>query len=205
MLFLYVCAATVMPRRVIESGRARGQSTAILARSFPALPVISVEYDAGSPDVPVAAQRLAAYANVDLRFGDATAILPAIVEPGDIVLIDGPKGFRGLRLALSLLATGKPSLVFVHDTAMGTPERSFLERHVPGCLFSDHPSFAAVAHKLDAAVADTIPAGHRFGDASYGYSLACLAHRKGLDYSRLRWRAIWSGMLLRLLGRKAEA
>jgi len=85
---------------------------------FPSLPIISIEYDARSPDVPTAAARLAGFSNLDLRFGDATRLLPGLVQPGDIVLIDGPKGFRGLRLALSLLASGKPALMTVlknHD------------------------------------------------------------------------------------------
>jgi len=35
-----------------------------------------------------------------------TRILPAEVRQGNAVLIDGPKGFRGLRLALRHSGTG---------------------------------------------------------------------------------------------------
>src|SRR5262245_39644178 len=90
MFFLSVCAAAARPRRILESGRARGQSTLLLAIAFPELPVISIEHDPNSPDVPVAAARLQGRANVELRFGDATRLLPALAQPGDIALIDGP-------------------------------------------------------------------------------------------------------------------
>src|SRR5919109_2973416 len=100
IFFLYLCARTMRPARILESGRARGQSTALLALSFPEAAIVSFEHDARSPDAAVAAARLTPYRNVELRFGDATRELPAIARPGDVVLIDGPKGFRALRLAL---------------------------------------------------------------------------------------------------------
>lgn len=204
MFFLFLCAQQVTPRRVLESGRARGQSTEILARMFPDLPVVSIEYDAHSPDVPVAAKRLAAFANVDLRFGDATRLLPAEVAEGDIVLIDGPKGFRGLRLALSLLATGKPSLVFLHDAGIGTAERKFLDRHLPVLAASDNPSFVAVAKDLDAAAADTIPPENRSTsrDHGYGYGLVCLPYAPNVSYRALLVRAAACGFVNRIFRRQ---
>ena len=75
MYFLYLCARHAAPRRILESGRARGQSTLLLSLLFPELPVISLEHDSASPDVAVANERLRGRANVDLRFGDATKIL----------------------------------------------------------------------------------------------------------------------------------
>ena len=208
MFFLALCAARVAPRRILESGRARGQSTMLLARMFPSLPIISIEYDARSPDVPTAAARLAGFSNLDLRFGDATRLLPGLVQPGDIVLIDGPKGFRGLRLALSLLASGKPALVFVHDTGVDTAERNFLERHLPDCLYSDQADFVAVAHGLDAAVADTIPPPHRYNGTApargYGYGLACLPRIDGVPYRALVLRAALAGFTQRLAARRDD-
>lgn len=203
MFFLYLCAQRVAPRRVLESGRARGQSTLLLSNLFPDLPIISIEHDRSSPDVPVASERLRGRERVDLRFGDATRILPAEVQEGDIVLIDGPKGFRGLRLALRLLATGKPSLVFVHDCGVGTPERAFLQARVPGVLYSDAIEFARVAHVLDDACRDSLPPERRFeGDRAppgYGYGLACLAFDPAVSYRRLLVRAMVDGFLHRHL------
>lgn len=203
MFFLYLCAQRVAPRRVLESGRARGQSTLLLSKLFPDLPIISVEHDRSSPDVPVANERLASCANVDLRFGDATRILPAEVRKGDIVLIDGPKGFRGLRLALRLLATGRPELIFVHDCGVGGAERCFLDANVAGTLFSDAIEFARIAHVLDAACWAGMPTDRRFvgnhAPLAYGYGLACLPRNDKAPYWWLLMRAGIEGFLHRHL------
>lgn len=183
MFFLWLCAGA--PRRILESGRARGQSTLLLALAFPDIPIVSIEHDPGSPDVPVAAERLAGRSNVDLRFGDATRILPDLAAPGDVVLIDGPKGFRALRLALRLLAQGRVGTVFLHDMLRGTAERSFLETHLPSTLYADDPRFAELARPLDAAVQGEIPPG--------GYGLACLQRDAGASYRLAWWRAALAG------------
>ena len=106
MFFLYLCAQAAKPNRIVESGRARGQSSLLLSTIFSDLPIVSIESDPHSPDVPVAQERLRGRSNVSLRSGDTTRILPAEVRQGNAVLIDGPKGFRGLRLALRHSGTG---------------------------------------------------------------------------------------------------
>lgn len=205
MFFLFLCAQHAAPRRILESGRARGQSTLLLSLLFPKLHVVSIEHNAGSPDVAVANERLQGCANVDLRFGDATRILPAEVRHGDIVLIDGPKGFRGLRLALRLLATGCPAQVFIHDTGVGTLERTFLDAHVPGVVYSDAIEFARVAHGLDADCWATMPPDRCFSGeqapAAYGYGLACLQYDAGVSYRYLLARAGLDGLRHRYLKR----
>lgn len=204
MFFLQVCASHARPRRILESGRARGQSTLLLAVVFPELPVVSIEFDPDSPDVPVAEQRLRSCRNVELRFGDATRLLPALAQAGDVALIDGPKGFRALRLALRLLAQGRARMIFLHDVGRDTPERRFLEKHLPGTLYSDDPRFAGIAHVLDAAASGDIPLGHRWdaGGASlgYGYTLACLQWTPRVSYRRLRWAAMLAGLSRRVGG-----
>jgi len=202
MFFFYLCARAARPARILESGRARAQSTLLLAVSFPDLPIVSLEHDARSPDVPVAAARLQPFRNVELRFGDATRILPAIAQPGDVALIDGPKGFRALRLALRLLAQGRVAMVFLHDVAPGTPERRFLEAWLPSALYSDDPRFAGISHALD-AVADDIPEPRRWRNGSgqgYGYSLACLQHSPQAAYRRAWVAAIAIGLAHRARG-----
>lgn len=201
MLFLFLCAREVGPRRILESGRARGQSTLLLARLFPGLPIISFEHDPDSPDVPVAQERLKNCSNVDLRFGDAMRMLPAEVQKGDIVLIDGPKGFRGLRLAITLLATKNPSLVFVHDCGVGSAERAFLDTRVPSGLYSDLVEFARVAHVLDDQCQEYLPEERRFANGrapiAYGYGLACLPFDPSVSYRMLYVRAMWDGFVHR--------
>lgn len=136
--------------RIIESGRARGQSTLLFALCFPESEIISVDYEPGTPDAAFAEDRLAAFPKVKLLYGDAFDILPTTVQSGDIVFIDGPKGFRALRLAFMLFRGGfSPAGVFLHDFCKGLPEREFLERRYPGVKFSDDPDFSVVARVLD--------------------------------------------------------
>lgn len=204
MFFFDLCARAAGARRILESGRARGQSTLLLSACFPDRPIISLEHDPHSPDVAIAAARLAGRTNIELRFGDATRILPRITRPGDVVIIDGPKGYRGLRLALRLLAQGNASLVFLHDVGRRSPERRLVEAHLPDTLYSDDPRFARLAHVLDAPACDTIPAELRWGEegapGGYGYTLACLQRSPNAGY-RMAWLAsVMDGVLRRVAG-----
>lgn len=205
MYFLWLCARTAKPKRVLESGRARGQSTLILARCFPDAEIISVEYDRNSPDVPVAEARIKGEANVRLLFGDATRLLPRMAEPGDIALIDGPKGFRGVRFALDLLPGGRVPLVFVHDAGPGTGERRFFEHALPAARYSDEPPVVAATHVLDDEDAADIPTDNRYaarqGIPGYGYGLASLPWQSGAAYGLLKLRAAWAGTRQRLAGK----
>jgi hypothetical protein len=208
MFFLYLCAQTAKPSRIFESGRARGQSTLLLSTIFSDLQVVSIESDPTSADVQVAQERLRGRDNVSMRFGDATRILPAEVRKGDVVLIDGPKGFRGLRLALRLLATGRVMQVFVHDCALGTEERTFLDTHLRGPLYSDSIEFARIARALDAGCSTDIPPDRRFdGDRSpraYGYGLACIPFDPAESYRMLLARAVVAGIRSRLKHRVGD-
>jgi predicted O-methyltransferase YrrM len=202
MFFLWLCAQSVQPRRILESGRARGQSTLILARCFPESEIISVEHDSASPDVEVAAERLRGEANVKLLFGDATRLLVDVAQAGDVALIDGPKGFRGVRFALSLLSTRRLPLVFVHDAGPGTAERRFFEREMTSARYSDEPELVRYSHVLDDEDAAEIPLAHRYkalaGQTGYGYGLACLPQNAG--YIRLKLAAAIAGAANRFAG-----
>jgi len=201
MFFLYLCARAFTPGRVFESGRARGQSTLVLSAIFPDLQVVSIESDPDSPDVQVAEDRLKGRDNVSLRFGDATRILPAEVREGDVVLIDGPKGFRGLRLALRLLSTGRLTQVFVHDCGLDTEERAFLDANVRGPLYSDSIEFARIAKVLDAACWADIPPDRRFdgerAPRAYGFGLACIPFDPAVSYRTVFARAVLAGLKMR--------
>src|SRR5262249_45812459 len=45
MFLFYAAIKTFEPKQVLESGRARGKSTLILARCFPESRIVSVEYE----------------------------------------------------------------------------------------------------------------------------------------------------------------
>src|SRR5437588_49026 len=108
MLLFYAAVKPFAPKQILESGRARGKSTLILARCFPDARIVSVEYDRESENAAAAEAKLKTERNVDFLYGDSRQILPARLQTGDAVLIDGPKDFRALKLAVELLRTEKP-------------------------------------------------------------------------------------------------
>jgi predicted O-methyltransferase YrrM len=141
MLLFFAAVQPSAPRQILESGRARGKSTLILARCFPDARIISVELERDSFNASAAEAKLDPFSNVELLYGDSRKILPERLQPGDAVLIDGPKDFRGVELALELLDTGKPCTVFVHDFPRGSAWRRFVERHWASAFFGDDPLF----------------------------------------------------------------
>ncbi len=141
MFLFYAAVKPFAPKQIVESGRARGKSTLILARCFPDAHIISVEYDRQSENAAAAETKLKPCSNVELLYGDSREILPERLHTGDAVLIDGPKDFRALKLALDLLRTGKPCAVFVHDFPPDSPQRKFVERNFPDAFFGDDPLF----------------------------------------------------------------
>ena len=141
MFLFYAAVKPFAPKQIVESGRARGKSTLILARCFPHSRIISVEYERESENAPAAESKLKNESNVELLYGDSREILPQRLQPGDAVLIDGPKDFRALKLAIDLLRTAKPCVVFIHDFPPGAPQRRFVERNFPSAFFGDDPLF----------------------------------------------------------------
>jgi len=137
LFFFYALVAPLKPKRIVESGRARAQSTLVLSRLFPKTHIVSLESDVHAPDAALAAERLRGCENVECLFGDSLRLLPELVRAGDVVLIDGPKDFRALKLAFRLLRRGQPAAVFVHDLWRGSPARKFVDRHLPSALLSD--------------------------------------------------------------------
>jgi hypothetical protein len=141
MFFFYCMVRPLNPERILESGRDRAGSTLLLANCFPNAHIISIELNATSPNAELALKRLAPHRNVECLFGDSRQLLPKLMQAGDPILIDGPKEFRALKLALGLLRTEQPSFVFLHDFGKGFPWRRFLENNWPSVFFSDDPEF----------------------------------------------------------------
>src|SRR5206468_6479532 len=141
MFLLYAAVKPFATKQILESGRARGKSTLILARCFSDARIVSVEYDRQSENAPAAEAKLENEPNVELLYGDSRAILPERLQTGDAVLIDGPKDFRALKLAIDLLRTEKPCAVFIHDFPPNSPQRKLVERNFPNAFFGDDPLF----------------------------------------------------------------
>jgi len=191
-----------------ESGRARGQSTLLLALALPSVPILSVERSDGTADARIAEARLAPLANVSLRYGDAFEELPREVSEEDVVVIDGPKGWHALQLAIELMRDRHPAAVFVHDCYHGLDQRTFLERHVPETFFSDEPAFEELAAHLDEPCFEAAhqSAGegwspHRFDGAvqdSYGPTYACIPYIPDVDYAAVRRKMAFSRAIRRI-------
>src|ERR1700736_2695794 len=139
MFCFYPAVKPFAPRQILESGRARGKSTLILARCFPESRIVSVEYERQSENAPAAEAKLKGESNVDLLYGDSREVLPKRLQTSDPVLIDGPKDFRALRLAVDLLRTGKPCAAFIHDFPPDSPQRKFVERNFPNAFLGANP------------------------------------------------------------------
>src|SRR5438552_2535817 len=147
MFLFYAAVKPFAPEQILESGRARGKSTLILARCFPESRIVSVEYERESENAPAAEAKLKNEPNVELLYGDSLEILPQRLQSGDAVLIDGPKDFRALKLAIALLRTEKPCAVFIHDFPPNSPQRKFVERNFPNAFFGDDPLFQRLDRK----------------------------------------------------------
>jgi predicted O-methyltransferase YrrM len=188
MFLFYAAIKPFAPKQILESGRARGKSTLILAHCFPDARIVSVEYERQSENAPAAEAKLKNQSNVDLLYGDSRQILPERLQTGDAVLIDGPKDFRALRLAIDLVHTGKPCVVFVHDFPANSPQRKFVERNWFGAWFGDDPlfqPFQSLDHERDPR-----PNPQR----RYGI-FVCLPPPLPIPYWKLRFRLLTQGQL----------
>src|SRR6266851_3767753 len=81
MFLFYAATQPFAPKQILESGRARGKSTLILARCFADARIISIEYDRQSENAAAAEAKLKSELNVELLYGDTRAI-PAQIRSG---------------------------------------------------------------------------------------------------------------------------
>ena len=137
------------PKIIIESGRARGQSTFLLAKSLPDTKIISIEYHKDSADSDFALERLSECQNVQCLFGDSRKLIPELVENGDILLIDGPKDLDALILVHKVLKCARINSVFIHDAYKGSNIRRWLSFFKRKSFYSDLPKFIQKYCHLD--------------------------------------------------------
>jgi hypothetical protein len=140
---------------VIESGRARGNSTQVLAEYFAGpegARVLSVEYFKYTEDSLIALRRLEGrHPHLALLFGDAFILLPRLCARSGpcTVLIDGPKGKYALQLAARLLRNPGVRAAFIHDSHLDTDVRPAIDTLFPRTYSSDRPEFVSAFRSLD--------------------------------------------------------
>lgn len=142
---------------ILESGRARGHSTMLLARYFRDKPVRIVSFELSRDlDAEFAERRLRSYTHLDLRYGDSMALIPTMVRElrnsghKIALLIDGPKGRDAVEL-IELVLRISPDVVavFVHDARKPSPARPLMEQRFLRLFFTDHDNFHQTFGELD--------------------------------------------------------
>lgn len=160
MLLFLALVELLDVRHVIESGRARAQSTSIISRWLmehrPDTRFDSVDYDPRSDDVTVANQRLQQIEfDANLVFGDSRKVVPSLLRKTrqpKLILIDGPKGIAAIDLALQALRDSTVRAVCVHDVHKDDERlRSLAERVWPAYFASDNETYVAKFSHLDEA------------------------------------------------------
>jgi hypothetical protein len=165
-------------RHVIESGRARGQSTYMLAKYLPDCRIHSVELR-DSPDAEFAVERLKPFRNVNLWPGDGKELVPwmaAATKRPTAILCDGPKGAAAVDVIAKCFQFPHVLVGFVHDMRAldhggPSPHRAYAIERFPDVKFSDDPALVARTAWLDAnVVAANGPVGpaHQAEFGSYG-------------------------------------
>lgn len=132
---------------VIESGRARAQSTYMLAKYLPHVEIHSIEMR-GGVDQEFGHRRASVWPNVRLHEGDARQILPQLVRSvgpsPTAVLCDGPKGHDAIALVKLCFERSHVKVGFIHDMrkldhGAPSPFRAAAIETFPNHRFSDDP------------------------------------------------------------------
>lgn len=158
-LIIAVCRAAKI-QCVIESGRARAQSTYMLAKYLKAT-IDSIEL-ADNANARAGANRMKNAPHVNLVHGDGAVLAPKMARAATLmgyrvaVLLDGPKGLA----AIDVLAECKGAVVgFIHDMrrldhGKPSPYRTVAELRYPGrrAFFSDDPEYVAATSWLDTPI-----------------------------------------------------
>ena len=151
-LLLFISVVEILkPDRIVESGRARGHSTKVLAQYFEGrnIDIVSIEQARGTDDDEIARDKLEGHEQVELAYGDSREIIDSKLESSTVVLIDGPKGDEAIRMALDLLKRDETAAVFAHDLHRNTLHRDLSELLFNYTYFSDDEAFVEEFRHLD--------------------------------------------------------
>lgn len=198
---------------VIESGRARAQSTEIMARWIntvqPNTRFVSIEYDPKHPDVPIAAERMAKINQpVELVFGDSRLLVKDLIEADNVntlMIIDGPKGIDALLLAMNSFKRKAVKCILIHDLHADEKFLRWLIKMIwSQPFFSDDRDFVALFSHLDKQCWVEHQKHDQFKDwgpykrgnrlmKSYGPTFACVFN----EFTGWRW--LWRYYTLKVL------
>ncbi len=136
---------------IIESGRANGQSTKVLAEYFknPEYKIISIEFVKYSPEVKYSYKKLKNYKNLKLLFGDSFNLIPNLITEECCILIDGPKRLNALKLALNSFKNPLVKAILIHDMYKDSPFREIAEKLFPNHFFTDDKEFVKKFRRID--------------------------------------------------------
>lgn len=150
ILFIFSFCEHLKTQLLLESGRARGQSTLCLSKLLSYVEILSIEHKKGNEDSFIAENRLKNQTNVKLIYGDSFDCINKIdFKTNFLMLIDGPKNELALDLAQIVLKHQKCIGVFMHDCNKGSIERSFENIHNGISVFSDEINFSESFRYLD--------------------------------------------------------
>lgn len=127
-----VFASLAVPT-IIESGRARAESTYLLSQLLPSTDIISIDSDLTSEDAMFGKSRIDGIPNVETLDGKAKKLLSSEIgkrEENVGLFIDGPKGKEAIRLAKRLVKKhANISVIAFHDMHSKVLGKSNASRH----------------------------------------------------------------------------
>ena len=147
---LMACALAIElgVEQVIESGRARGQSTELIARFLAGRnsPFHSIDC-ADNEDAVIAEERLQGL-EVNIHYAESFEVFPLLInKKRTLAIVDGPKGQRMWRLGAYLLEHPYIKGVCFHDCYKKSAMRKIVDKQNP--LLSDDADYVKRYKHLD--------------------------------------------------------
>ena len=187
-LIIYTCRKLGV-EVVLESGRARGQSTYMLAKYLPDVDIHSIEMRQDA-DAAFGIERCQNFPNVALYLGNGQTGLPALADKvaprKTAVLCDGPKGIAAVGVIEKCFRRPHVVVGFIHDMrrldhGQPSPYRAAAVAVFPNAKFSDDPALVAAATWMDAKVVEAngpVGPAHEQEFGSYGPTVGVFVNRQ---------------------------
>jgi len=170
ILMICTLAIELGVEQIIESGRARGQSTELIARFIDGRSIEFHSIDCNENEDSVIAEKRLTGLPVKLHYAESFELFPLLInKKKTLAVIDGPKGARMWKLGGYLLEHPYIKGVCFHDCYKGSPMRKIVDKHNP--LLSDDVDYVKRYKHLD----NECWAGAGFKPYEYGSYAGTLA------------------------------